>query len=247
MAFCTEAAMVLYYDIAGDTADHDDWHTYEHMHERLSVPGFMRASRWVAADAATAPRYLVVYEVTGTDIATAPAYLERLNNPTPWTSAMMPRFRGMVRGFAAATAGAGFGLGCAAVSLRFAPQPGREQALIDSLGRDILPAMASRRGMAGLRLLRPAPPPPMTREQAIRGADAPLAWLLLATAYDAGALQDAVADHCGGAALKQAGAAPGIAAGRYSLHYTASAPEAARISPNPPLRPDLRQAAGVRR
>src|SRR3546814_8115716 len=93
MALCSDAAMVLYYDIAGDTADHDDWHSYEHMHERLSVPGFVRATRWVAT--AGAPRYMVIYEVTGTDMATAPGYLARLNNPTPWSSAMMPRFRGM--------------------------------------------------------------------------------------------------------------------------------------------------------
>src|SRR3546814_15058199 len=91
MALCSDAAMVLNYDIAGDTADHDDWHSYEHMHERLSVPGFVRATRWVAT--AGAPRYMVIYEVTGTDMAIAPAYLARPNNPTPWTSAMMPRFR----------------------------------------------------------------------------------------------------------------------------------------------------------
>lgn len=69
MALCTDAAMVLYYDIAGDTADHDDWHTYEHFHERLSVPGFERATRWVARDAS--PRYMVIYEVTDVDIATS--------------------------------------------------------------------------------------------------------------------------------------------------------------------------------
>src|SRR3546814_90344 len=79
MALCSDAAMVLYYDIAGDTADHDDWHSYEHMHERLSVPGFVRATRWVAT--AGAPRYMVIYEVTGTDMATAPDYLARLKNP----------------------------------------------------------------------------------------------------------------------------------------------------------------------
>jgi hypothetical protein len=42
MALVSDSAMVLYYDITGDNADHDDWHTYEHMHERLSIPGFLR-------------------------------------------------------------------------------------------------------------------------------------------------------------------------------------------------------------
>ncbi|MFC3674154.1 hypothetical protein [Ferrovibrio xuzhouensis] len=245
MALCSDAAMVLYYDIAGDTADHDDWHSYEHMHERLSVPGFVRATRWVAT--AGAPRYMVIYEVTGTGMATAPEYLARLNNPTPWTGAMMPRFRGMVRGFCTVAAGAGFGLGHAALSLRFTPVAGGEAALGDWLARDVLPAMASRRGMAGIHLLQPAPPPPMTKEQALRGADTPMSWLLLATAYDPDALQRAAAEHLDTAALERAGAAPEIVTGRYALHYTATALEAARMPANPPLQPDRHRDAGVRR
>src|SRR3546814_7254499 len=80
---------------------------------------------------------MVIYEVTGTDMAIAPEYLARLNNPTPWTSAMMPRFRGMVRGFCTVTAGAGFGLGHAALSLRFTPAAGRAADLGDWLARDV--------------------------------------------------------------------------------------------------------------
>lgn len=80
MALCSDAAMVLYYDIVGDHADHDDWHTYEHMHERLSIPGFIRATRWLAQSGA--PKYMVLYEVASTGIATSTDYLERLNHPT---------------------------------------------------------------------------------------------------------------------------------------------------------------------
>src|SRR3546814_11484424 len=112
------------------------------MHERLSVPGFVRATRWVAT--AGAPRYMVIYEVTGTDMATAPDYLARLNNPTSWTSAMMPRFRGMMRGFCTVTAGAGFGLGHAALSLRFMPAAGRAVDFGDWLDRGGLPAKPQR-------------------------------------------------------------------------------------------------------
>jgi hypothetical protein len=245
MALSSNAAMVLYYDIAGDTADHDDWHTYEHMHERLSIPGFVRATRWIAE--AGAPRYMVIYEVTGTDIATSPAYLERLNNPTPWTSEMMPRFRGMVRGFCAVVAGAGFGLGHAAISLRFTVTEDRATALARWLADEAMPALASRRGMAGVHLLHPAPPPPMTKEQAIRGPDAPMSWLLLVTGHEDEALQQARAAHLDTAMLERQGAEPGSIAGRYRLHYTATALEAARMPANPPLRRDLRQSAGVRR
>jgi hypothetical protein len=245
MALCSDAAMVLYYDIAGDNADHDDWHTYEHMHERLSIPGFVRATRWVAQ--AGAPKYLVIYEVTGTEMATSPAYLERLNNPTPWTASMMSRFRGMVRGFCSVVAGSGFGVGHVAMAVRFTPAAGQASDLKDWLARDVLPAMSSRRGMASVHLLQPAPPPPMTKEQSLRGPDNPMSWLVLATAYDAAALSQGVAGHLAPALLEQHGAIPGIAVGSYALHYTVTAQEVSRTAPHPPLPPELRQTTGVRR
>ncbi|WP_275097207.1 hypothetical protein [Sedimenticola hydrogenitrophicus] len=245
MALCSEAVMALFYDIAGDHADHDDWHTYEHMHERLSIPGFIRATRWVAKSAA--PRYMVIYEVADTDVATSPAYLERLNHPTPWTASMMNRFRGMIRGFSTVAASSGYGLGHAAVSVRFTPAPGEESRLTDRLAREVLPAMASRRGMAGVHLLRPVAPPPMTNEQAIRGPDAPVTWLLLATGYDAEALRRATDHHLDPEALERYGALPGMELARYALHYTVTAQEVAATEPNPTLPPDARSSDGVRR
>lgn len=245
MALCSDAAMVLYYDIAGDNADHDDWHTYEHLHERLSIPGFLRATRWVADPGA--PKYMVIYEVTGTDVATSPAYLERLNNPTPWTTSMMSRFRGMVRGFCSVVASSGCGLGNAAVSVRFTPIEGKESNLKDWLAQEVMPAMASRRGMASVQLLQPAPPPPMTKEQSMRGPDSPMSWLLLATGYDSEALGRAIAEQLEPKALECHGASPEIVQASYALHCTVAAHEVARTGPNPKLHPDMRETSGARR
>ncbi len=245
MALCSDAAMVLYYDITGDNADHDDWHTYEHLHERLSIPGFLRATRWVAGSGA--PKYMVIYEVSGTDVATSSAYLARLNNPTPWTASMMGRFRGMVRGFCTVVASSGSGLGNAAAAVRFSPVKGQESNLKNWLAQEVIPVMASRRGMASVQLLQPAPPPPMTKEQSMRGPDTPMTWLLLATAYDSAALNSAIAEHLELKALERFGASPGMVMGSYALHYTATAQEVLRTAPNPPLPPELRQTAGARR
>lgn len=92
MALCSDAAMVLFYDIDGNLTDHDVWHSREHFGERLGVPGSLRASRWVSAGARC-------YEVSDVGVASSEAYVERLNDPMPWTAAMMPCFRGMIRGF----------------------------------------------------------------------------------------------------------------------------------------------------
>lgn len=245
MALCSDAAMVLFYDIEGDTADHDDWHSYEHFHERLSVPGFLRATRWVATDGA--PKYMVTYEVSGVEVATSDGYLERLNDPTPWTSEMMPRFRGMIRGFCGVRASAGFGFGRAAVALRFLPQEGTEDRLSDWIARDVLPAMASRRGIVAAHLLQPAPPPPMTREQALRGRDQAMPWLVIVSGYDAAALDRAAAAHLDPQAFQDNGAADDMTLGHYALDHTASADEVARTVKPPVLAPEGRREDGPRR
>ncbi|GHF70368.1 hypothetical protein [Seohaeicola zhoushanensis] len=226
MALTSDAAMVLFYDFEGDTSDHDDWHSREHFHERLSVPGFLRATRFVAQDGG--PRYLVLYEVEGLEVATSPGYLARLGAPTEWTRAVMPRFRGMVRGFASVVGSTGFGLGCAVRALTFTPRPGHEDEVSTHLRDEVLPRLAGQRGMAGCFLFRPAPPPPMTAEQALRGADRPLPWLLLLSAHDTEALDRVAPAWFSVSDIAGPEAEPETEGGTYVLHLTATAAEAAR-------------------
>ena len=85
----------------------------------------------------------------------------------------------------------------------------------------------------------------MTKEQAIRGADTPMRWLLLATAYDAEELERAIGEQLTPALLLQHGATD-VEPGRYALHYSAGKQEVARTVANAPLTEALRQATGVR-
>lgn len=229
MALRSDAAMVLFYDIAGDNADHDHWHSYEHFHERLSVPGFLRASRWVAVEAK--PKYMVTYEVSSPDVGTSQTYLERLNNPSTWTSEIMPRFRGMTRGFTEVVASTGFGLGNTALVLRFTPEEGMEKALSTWLAEQVVSKLGTQCGIAGAHLLRPMPPQPMTREQSLRGADTPLPWLLIVTAYEPSELERLCAILLDDETLRAQGVSVGSAMGTYRLHHTATAEEVARIDP----------------
>lgn len=81
----------------------------------------------------------------------------------------MPRFRGMIRGFSILVASSGYGVGADAISVRFVPREGRTEELEHPLVRDIVPATARRRGMALVHLFRPSAPPPVTKEQSMRG------------------------------------------------------------------------------
>src|SRR4029450_6446341 len=67
------AAMLLWYDIVADqVAEHDEWHTREHFPERVGIPGFLSAERWVAREG-TSPRYFVRYDVRDIGVLTSPA------------------------------------------------------------------------------------------------------------------------------------------------------------------------------
>lgn len=62
MPLLGSAAMLLGFDVVPEAmAEHDRRHTHEHMPERLSIPGFLRGTRWCALRGA--PHYMVLYEV----------------------------------------------------------------------------------------------------------------------------------------------------------------------------------------
>ena len=188
MPLLGKAAMLLTFDIEeAAIREHDDWHTHEHLPERLSIPGFLRATRWVSVQGS--PRYAVIYEVERLETLGSEAYLKRLNNPTPWTSKMMTHYRGMIRGLCSVERSYGFGTGHHSLLIRFKPTAD-SGALIEWLDGQVLPHLPLRPGLGSVHLLRGALAAAMTSEQQIRGADAGVDWALVATGYE----HDAVAE-----------------------------------------------------
>ena len=189
MALLGSAAMMLSFDIAPEAiVEHDNWHSLEHLQERMSIPGFLRGSRWTATGSGR--RYFVMYEVADLDTLASPAYLERLNNPSPWTARMMPHYRGMKRGFCRVTYSRGAGLGCSGLLLRFSPDADRETALRDWLVRKMLPTLPEQRGLVSAHLCEAALTPEKTQEQRIRGKDGGVDWVLLVSGHDASAVAE---------------------------------------------------------
>jgi len=210
--------MLLSFDIVQDAiAEHDDWHTHEHLPERLSIPGFLRGTRWVALQGQ--PRYFVVYEVEQLATLTSSAYLERLNNPSPWTSKMMPHYRGMTRGFCTVAGNFGLGVGHAGLLIRFKPATEMASALRNGLLQDILPPLPARSGIGSVHLFEGALTPGMTNEQRLRGADAGVDWALLVTGYSQEALASLRHADLGNAQLERQGAT-GIVGALYRMDYS---------------------------
>lgn len=174
------AAVTMWWHVApGMRAEWEDWHSSEHMPERLAIPGFLRGTRWVAESGE--PSYFVLYEVANLATTTGSAYLERLNNPTPWSRKMMPHHLDMVRSLCLLRAGWGGGLPQTLATVRFSPREGEQ------------PKLPQRKGLTGAHLLESQPMPGgQTAEQKIRGADRIADWVLLVGGYDVEAVKAVV-------------------------------------------------------
>lgn len=221
MALLGKAVMLLWFDHAPEQiADFDAWYTREHLPERLSIPGFRRGTRWTAVSEAMrgSPRYFAVYEVDDIGTLASPAYLERLNNPTPWTTKMMTGFRGMRRGFCKVTASFGLGMGQTGVTIRFKPAAGNESQLRDWLVKEVLPQLHTQPGLTSAHLFESALVPAATNEQSIRGTDAPVDWALLVTGYSRASLESVADNELSKARLEQQAAAEPVR-GLYRIAY----------------------------
>jgi hypothetical protein len=68
------------------------WYDTEHIAERLAVPGFETALRYVCIDGA--PRYLAMYDLASPDVLNSPAYVKvGYDNASPWTKRVTSRVR----------------------------------------------------------------------------------------------------------------------------------------------------------
>jgi hypothetical protein len=205
------AAVAMWYDVPREArAEWEDWHSHEHMPERLGIPGFLRGSRWIAVSGE--PSYFGFYEVARLATITGGPYLERLNNPTPWSRQMMPHHHNMVRSLCRVRASFGGGLGGALATIRFSPPRRGGRALVKRLIAEVLPGLPGRKGLSGVVLLQGEPPAatPQTAEQRMRGGDAHADWTLLVCGYDADAVRAVAGDEL---------ALPGAVGEAYRLAY----------------------------
>jgi len=65
---------------AGMVEEFNAWYDEEHLPERLAIPGFRSARRWVAGST-----YLATYELDSPEVLSSPPYLLRYQNQTPWS------------------------------------------------------------------------------------------------------------------------------------------------------------------
>lgn len=229
MALAGQAALAMWWDIAPQVrADFEHWHAHEHFPERLSIPGFLRASRWRGADGESS---FVLYELADHAVLRSPAYLARLNAPTPWSTRLMPHHRHMVRSQCHVLESRGGVTARSLLTVRLSPASGREASLREAL-RGLSESIPSRPGFAGMHLLRHERPPiEATTEQRLRGlADDAADWVLMSSGYDRDALAELGSGELGEQALVAMGAAPGAVQRLFDLAYAALPTDVAGIA-----------------
>jgi hypothetical protein len=165
------AFMAIWHDIeASGEAEYSDWHTRQHMPERLGVPGFLAGRRGVDWDLSH-QRWFTLYETQTLEVLSSDAYRARLNNPTPWSNRTQPNFRNFARSACILSASTGRGFGGAMATIRL-NMPEDELATFEAAADRVAHRIALLDGVCGAHLGVAAPQTTRinTRETELRAA-----------------------------------------------------------------------------
>jgi len=129
MALDARAFLGIWHNLEpGTERDFDRWHTYEHMPERVGVPGFRVARRYMNWQLASHVCF-TMYEGAHLETFRSPGYLAGLNDPTPWSRRVGATQTDFLRGAFELDTSLGAGVGGALATFRIAfDAAGREGA-----------------------------------------------------------------------------------------------------------------------
>tara|TARA_B100000963_G_C22569486_1_gene645378 strand:- start:735 stop:1436 length:702 start_codon:yes stop_codon:yes gene_type:complete len=100
--------------------EYNDWHSKEHMPERISLPGFLRGLRAVGISGTDINhKYFMMYEAERKEVFVSKKYLERLNNPTDWTKDILSNYLSPSRTICSVISSKSIGVGGYISTIRF--------------------------------------------------------------------------------------------------------------------------------
>lgn len=83
-----QAFLALWNNITSDQvqAEYESWHSFEHVPERVGLPGFLHATRYRSM--AQPLRYFTRYSLRSLEALQTPGYKDVFTNTTPWSTRM---------------------------------------------------------------------------------------------------------------------------------------------------------------
>ena len=203
-------------------AEYNDWYTNQHLPERVGIEGFLRGRRFRRVSDDPGQRYFTLYETESTATLTSEPYLERLNDPTDWTTQVTPLFRNSVRTACSVTASLGRGTGGYGTTIEFGAAVGRESELRNWINDEVLPTLVLESDIVSAHLfesdLQTTSAKDSTAEQAAMAGrpTVTVRWFVMvesASERGAGAAREALAEQ----ALTAHGADPDVKVGTFRL------------------------------
>jgi hypothetical protein len=93
----TQGLLLVMADIdPASERDFNQWYEHEHLTERMAIPGFLRARRFLAVEGS--PKYLALYDLESPEVLNSAAYRHVVGaGKSAWTRRMEPQFRNFTR------------------------------------------------------------------------------------------------------------------------------------------------------
>ena len=171
-----------------DEPEFNRWYDREHLEERVAIPGFLEARRYVAHQGN--PKYLSLYSTETFEVLDSPGYRIALANQTAWSKTNIARFKNMIRGVARITVSHGTGRGAALGIIRLRPTAGGEDKLRTAVRDKLDPAKLD--GIISMHLIEndPVLSKPLTDDPSAPNPGAG-DWFILIDATDVSAVPSA--------------------------------------------------------
>lgn len=175
-------AVIIWNDVVSDGREQFyAWHDKEHMPERLALPGFRRGRRFVRPG--HSPEWLTWYEADDLSVVNSPAYLARLNAPTPATVDSLRYFRNTSRAVCRLVHSVGSSTGGHVLALRLSVPAAQEEGMREHFAGHAFPRIVEGTGVLACHLFAADPDASFTNtaESSTRRFDVP-SWVVLVEA-----------------------------------------------------------------
>ena len=133
--------------------EYNEWHSKEHMQERLSLPGFLRGLRAIGIPGTDLNhKYFMMYEAEKKEVFISRKYLERLNNPTEWTKEILSNYLSPSRTICSVISSKSIGLGGYFSTIRFLGRNIRDNHNVENL-KYFTPKILKLVGVTGMHVI----------------------------------------------------------------------------------------------